>query len=177
MILSASLLLVIWVNLTSIFLWIERTKKMPRHMKFIPETEIYYSPGLMIPRSHEARTWNRLSKIPRIAKFRKSKYRKWRRRMKSNWNIIWPSGRLSLKLIFYFIFLWADSSFVPPLVYAVFGSSKHLAVGTVAACSLLIGSIIGQKVSPVDEPELYLHLVFTATFFTGILQAAMGFLR
>ncbi|KAG5564667.1 hypothetical protein RHGRI_000750 [Rhododendron griersonianum] len=69
------------------------------------------------------------------------------------------------------------SSFVPPLVYAVFGSSKHLAVGTVAACSLLIGSIIGQKVSPVDEPELYLHLVFTATFFTGILQAAMGFLR
>ncbi|KAI8571002.1 hypothetical protein RHMOL_Rhmol01G0082700 [Rhododendron molle] len=69
------------------------------------------------------------------------------------------------------------SSFVPPLVYAVFGSSKHLAVGTVAACSLLISSIIGEKVSPVDEPELYLHLVFTATFFTGILQAAMGFLR
>ncbi|KAH7834654.1 hypothetical protein Vadar_018291 [Vaccinium darrowii] len=69
------------------------------------------------------------------------------------------------------------SSFVPPLVYAVFGSSKHVAVGTVAACSLLIGSIIGEKVSAVDDPELYLHLVFTATFFTGILQAAMGFLR
>ncbi|THF95188.1 probable sulfate transporter 3.5 isoform X1 [Camellia sinensis] len=69
------------------------------------------------------------------------------------------------------------SSFVPPLVYAVFGSSKHLAVGTVAACSLLISSIIGGKVSPIEEPELYLHLVFTATFFTGLLQTAMGFLR
>ncbi|KAF2304555.1 hypothetical protein GH714_033331 [Hevea brasiliensis] len=37
------------------------------------------------------------------------------------------------------------SSFVPPLIYAVFGNSKHLAVGTVAACSLLIGNTIGEK--------------------------------
>ncbi|KAL7239849.1 hypothetical protein ACSBR2_005671 [Camellia fascicularis] len=69
------------------------------------------------------------------------------------------------------------SSFVPPLVYAIFGSSKHLAVGTVAACSLLIGSIIGEKVSPIDNPKLYLDLVFTATFITGLLQTALGFLR
>ncbi|XAR66978.1 hypothetical protein NMG60_11013380 [Bertholletia excelsa] len=69
------------------------------------------------------------------------------------------------------------SSFIPPLVYAVFGSSKHLAVGTVAACSLLIGSTIGEKVSAADEPDLYLDLVFTATFITGLFQTAMGFLR
>ncbi|XP_052199011.1 probable sulfate transporter 3.5 isoform X2 [Diospyros lotus] len=69
------------------------------------------------------------------------------------------------------------SSFVPPLVYAVFGSSKHVAVGTVAACSLLISSTIGDKVSPNDNPDLYLRLVFTATFFAGLLQTAMGFLR
>ncbi|ESR64343.1 putative sulfate transporter 3.5 [Citrus sinensis] len=69
------------------------------------------------------------------------------------------------------------SSFVPPLVYAVFGSSKHLAVGTVAACSLLIADTIGQKVPPKKDPTLYLHLVFTATFFTGIFQTALGFLR
>ncbi|THG09199.1 hypothetical protein TEA_029793 [Camellia sinensis var. sinensis] len=69
------------------------------------------------------------------------------------------------------------SSFVPPLVYAIFGSSKHLAVGTVAACSLLIGSIIGEKVSPIDNPKLYLDLVFTATFITGLFQTALGFLR
>ncbi|XVE98204.1 hypothetical protein REPUB_Repub03eG0085500 [Reevesia pubescens] len=69
------------------------------------------------------------------------------------------------------------SSFVPPFVYAIFGSSKHLAVGTVAASSLLIAETIGAKVSPKDDPTLFLHLVFTATFFTGIFQAALGFLR
>ncbi|XWS69870.1 hypothetical protein CRYUN_Cryun03dG0001100 [Craigia yunnanensis] len=69
------------------------------------------------------------------------------------------------------------SSFIPPFVYAIFGSSKHLAVGTVAASSLLIAETIGAKVSPKDDPTLYLHLVFTATFFTGIFQTALGFLR
>lgn len=71
----------------------------------------------------------------------------------------------------------ADSSFVPPLIYAVFGCSKHLAVGTVAACSLLIADTIGAVASPEKEPTLYLHLVFTATFITGIFQFALGFLR
>ncbi|GLT29000.1 hypothetical protein SLA2020_038940 [Shorea laevis] len=69
------------------------------------------------------------------------------------------------------------SSFVPPFVYAIFGSSKHLAVGTVAACSLLIAETLSSVVSPKDDPTLYLHLVFTATFITGIFQAALGFLR
>ncbi|GMI92753.1 sulfate transporter 3;5 [Hibiscus trionum] len=69
------------------------------------------------------------------------------------------------------------SSFVPPFVYAVFGSSKHLAVGTVAACSLLLSETIGEKASPKDNPTLYLHLIFTSTFFTGIFQTALGFLR
>ncbi|KAB5552634.1 hypothetical protein DKX38_009945 [Salix brachista] len=69
------------------------------------------------------------------------------------------------------------SSFVPALVYTIFGSSKHVAVGTVAACSLLIADIIGSKVSSTDDPTLYLHLVFTAAFITGVFQAALGFLR
>ncbi|XP_043810652.1 probable sulfate transporter 3.5 [Manihot esculenta] len=69
------------------------------------------------------------------------------------------------------------SSFVPPLIYAVFGNSKHLAVGTVAACSLLIANTIGEEVSHKDDPTLYLHLVFTATFFTGIFQTLLGLLR
>lgn len=73
--------------------------------------------------------------------------------------------------------MFADSSFVPPLIYAVFGNSKHLAVGTVAACSLIIGHTIGEKVSAVDDPTLYLNLVFTTTFFTGIFQTLMGLLR
>ncbi|KAL6330843.1 hypothetical protein AAG906_009271 [Vitis piasezkii] len=69
------------------------------------------------------------------------------------------------------------SSFVPPLVYAVFGSSRSMAVGTVAAVSLLIASTIGDVVSPTDDPTLFLHLVFTATFITGIFQTALGLLR
>ncbi|KAJ8749804.1 hypothetical protein K2173_013207 [Erythroxylum novogranatense] len=69
------------------------------------------------------------------------------------------------------------SSFVPPLIYAVFGSSKHLAVGTVAACSLLIAESIGDEVSANDDPKLYLDLVFTAAFITGIFQTALGILR
>ncbi|KAJ3671075.1 hypothetical protein LUZ60_008501 [Juncus effusus] len=69
------------------------------------------------------------------------------------------------------------SSFVPPLVYAVFGSSKNLAVGTVAAASLLIVSIIENKVTASKKLDLYTQLFFTAAFFTGIFQMALGFLR
>ncbi|XP_062216741.1 sulfate transporter 3.1-like [Phragmites australis] len=69
------------------------------------------------------------------------------------------------------------SSFVPPLVYALMGSSKDLAVGTVAVASLLIGSMIGSEVSPTENPSLYLHLAFTATFFAGVFQASLGLLR
>lgn len=69
------------------------------------------------------------------------------------------------------------SSFVPPLIYAVFGSSKNLAVGTVAACSLLIAQTIGQTVLPSENPALYLSLVYTATFIAGIFQTTLGVLR
>ncbi|KAG2713183.1 hypothetical protein I3843_04G155300 [Carya illinoinensis] len=69
------------------------------------------------------------------------------------------------------------SSFVPPLIYAVFGNSKYLAVGTVAACSLFLQSTISDVVSPIDDPALYLRLIFTSTFITGIFQTALGFLR
>ncbi|KAF8388100.1 hypothetical protein HHK36_026766 [Tetracentron sinense] len=69
------------------------------------------------------------------------------------------------------------SSFVPPLVYAMMGSSRDLAVGTVAVASLLTASMLGDVVNATENPKLYLHLAFTATFFAGVLQAALGFLR
>ncbi|XP_062219854.1 probable sulfate transporter 3.5 [Phragmites australis] len=69
------------------------------------------------------------------------------------------------------------SSFVPPLLYAVFGSSNNLAVGTVAAASLLLASIIETEVAPEDNPLLYLQLFYTAAFFTGIFQTALGVFR
>uniref|UniRef100_A0A7N0T866 STAS domain-containing protein n=1 Tax=Kalanchoe fedtschenkoi TaxID=63787 RepID=A0A7N0T866_KALFE len=69
------------------------------------------------------------------------------------------------------------SSFIPPLVYAIFGSSKNLAVGTLAACSLLIAQTIEEKVPLEQNPTLFLNLVFTTAFITGVFQAALGILR
>ncbi|KAG9145407.1 hypothetical protein Leryth_022821 [Lithospermum erythrorhizon] len=69
------------------------------------------------------------------------------------------------------------SSFVPPLIYAVFGNSKYLAVGTVAACSLLIAQSLQEVVSPTDDPHLYMRMIYTATFISGVVQTLLGFLR
>ncbi|XWS36333.1 hypothetical protein CRYUN_Cryun20dG0076100 [Craigia yunnanensis] len=69
------------------------------------------------------------------------------------------------------------SSFIPPLVYAMMGSSRDLAVGTVAVASLLTASMLGQEVNATENPTFYLHLAFTATFFAGLLQASLGLLR
>uniref|UniRef100_A0A803NCX6 STAS domain-containing protein n=1 Tax=Chenopodium quinoa TaxID=63459 RepID=A0A803NCX6_CHEQI len=70
-----------------------------------------------------------------------------------------------------------NSSLVPPLVYAMMGSSRDLAIGTVAVASLLYTDILGKVVSPTDNPREYLHLAFTATFFTGVIQVFLGLLR
>ncbi|KAL8252984.1 hypothetical protein R6Q59_036677 [Mikania micrantha] len=69
------------------------------------------------------------------------------------------------------------SSFIPPLVYAMMGSSKDLAVGTVAVASLLVGSMLGAVVNANENPKLYLQLALTATFFAGVFQASLGILR
>ncbi|KAI9080473.1 hypothetical protein K1719_037587 [Acacia pycnantha] len=69
------------------------------------------------------------------------------------------------------------SSFVPPLVYAVLGSSRDLAVGPVSIASLVLGSMLRQEVSPASDPVLFLELAFTSTFFAGLFQASLGILR
>ncbi|CAI9285917.1 unnamed protein product [Lactuca saligna] len=69
------------------------------------------------------------------------------------------------------------SSFVPPLIYAVFGSSKYLAVGTVASSSLIIAATISTKVNPTENPQLYLNLVFTATLISGLIELVLGVFR
>lgn len=73
--------------------------------------------------------------------------------------------------------LCADSSFVPPLVYAGMGSSRDIAIGPVAVVSLLLGTLCRAVIDPVEEPAEYLRLAFTATFFAGIFEAGLGFLR
>lgn len=69
----------------------------------------------------------------------------------------------------------ADSSFVPPLVYAFMGSSRDIAIGPVAVVSLLLGTLLQGEIDPSNVE--YRHLAFTATFFAGITQATLGFLR
>ncbi|KAJ4897952.1 putative sulfate transporter 3.4 [Raphanus sativus] len=69
------------------------------------------------------------------------------------------------------------SSFVPPLIYSILGSSKHLAVGPVSIASLVMGSMLSESVSPTQDPVLYLKLAFTSTFFAGLFQASLGLLR
>lgn len=69
------------------------------------------------------------------------------------------------------------SSFVPPLVYAVLGSSRDIAIGPVAVVSLLLGTLLRKEINPAKRPTEYLYLAFTATFFAGIFQAALGIFR
>ncbi|KAG0503569.1 hypothetical protein HPP92_003641 [Vanilla planifolia] len=56
------------------------------------------------------------------------------------------------------------SSFVPPLVYAVMGSSRDIAIGPVAVVSLLLGSLLQDEFDPKTNKEEYRRLAFTATF-------------
>ncbi|KAJ7946699.1 Sulfate transporter 1.1-like protein [Quillaja saponaria] len=67
------------------------------------------------------------------------------------------------------------TSFVAPLVYAFMGSSRDIAIGPVAVVSLLLGSLLTDEIDKTS-PD-YLRLAFTATFFAGITQLALGFLR
>ncbi|KAI0507656.1 hypothetical protein KFK09_013783 [Dendrobium nobile] len=69
------------------------------------------------------------------------------------------------------------TNLVPPLIYAVMGSSKEIAIGPVAVISLLVSSMCQKIVDPSVDPTGYKKIVFTVTFFTGIFQASFGFLR
>ncbi|KAJ1404093.1 sulfate anion transporter, conserved site [Sesbania bispinosa] len=69
------------------------------------------------------------------------------------------------------------SSFVPPLIYSLLGSSRHLGVGPVSIASLVMGSMLSETVSYTQDPILYLQLAFTATFVAGLFQASLGILR
>ncbi|XP_028789049.1 sulfate transporter 2.1-like isoform X1 [Neltuma alba] len=69
------------------------------------------------------------------------------------------------------------TSAVPPLIYAMMGSSREVAIGPVAVVSLLLSSMIQKLIDPSTDPLGYTKLVLTATLFAGIFQAAFGLLR
>lgn len=66
---------------------------------------------------------------------------------------------------------------MPPLIYALLGSSRHVGVGPVSIASLVMGSMLSESVSFTKDPTLYLQLAFTATFVAGLFQSSLGILR
>lgn len=89
------------------------------------------------------------------------------------------------------------TSFVPPLIYTIFGSSRDIAIGPVAVVSILMGTLLSNSLPlPASATakcdtttttfinnecasyrETYLALIFTATFFAGIFQTTLGLFR
>ncbi|OIW10031.1 hypothetical protein TanjilG_32771 [Lupinus angustifolius] len=88
-----------------------------------------------------------------------------------------PQGINYAKLAYLPPIIGLYSSFVPAILYAIFGTSRHMAVGTVASSSILIYQTISKVAKPEDDPKLYLHLVFTTTLVAGAFQACLGILR
>ncbi|CAK9187483.1 unnamed protein product [Ilex paraguariensis] len=67
------------------------------------------------------------------------------------------------------------SGFVPIFVYAIFGSSRQLAIGPVALVSLLVSNVLGSIVD--SSEELYTELAILLALMVGILECIMGLLR
>ncbi|KAL1207034.1 Sulfate transporter 4.1 [Cardamine amara subsp. amara] len=67
------------------------------------------------------------------------------------------------------------SSFVPIFVYAIFGSSRQLAIGPVALVSLLVSNALGGIAD--SNEELHIELAILLALLVGILECIMGLLR
>ncbi len=67
------------------------------------------------------------------------------------------------------------ASVIPLVLYAVFGSSRQLAVGPVAMVSLLVAAAVSPLAG--GEPALYLSLSVLLALMVGVLQLSMGVLR
>ncbi len=65
------------------------------------------------------------------------------------------------------------ASMAPLVAYAVFGTSRQLAVGPAAMVSLLVAAGVGS----VASPETYVALAVVTALLVGVLQVAMGALR
>lgn len=67
------------------------------------------------------------------------------------------------------------ASVAPLLLYAVFGSSRVLAVGPVAVVSLMTAAAVGEHAAPGSAQ--YLSVALTLAFLSGAILLAMGLLR
>src|SRR5690554_5366786 len=64
---------------------------------------------------------------------------------------------------------------VPLLLYALFGSSRHLAVGPDAIISMLTAAGLASLMA--STPEEYLLYVLTLTLMVGIIRLGMGLMK
>lgn len=67
------------------------------------------------------------------------------------------------------------AALIPLLGYAVFGTSRQLAVGPVAIVSLLVAASVGPMAD--GDPDRYIMLTLMLTIMVGVFQLAMGLLR
>ncbi|KAM4670307.1 prestin isoform 2-T5 [Amazona ochrocephala] len=88
------------------------------------------------------------------------------------------------------------SSFYPVFLYTIFGTSKHISIGTFAVISMMIGGVAVREVpdevitigynstNVTDTPEYYsdrvtkrVQVAVTLALLTGIIQLCLGLLR
>jgi SulP family sulfate permease len=67
------------------------------------------------------------------------------------------------------------ASLVPLVVYAAFGTSRHLAVGMQATDSLIVFAALSVFAEPMSGP--FVELVILVALLTGVIQVAMGIAR
>ncbi len=67
------------------------------------------------------------------------------------------------------------ASLIPLLGYAIFGTSRQLAVGPVAIVSLLVAASVAPMAD--GDPNRYIMLTLMLTIMVGVFQLAMGLLR
>lgn len=68
------------------------------------------------------------------------------------------------------------ASTIPIILYAIFGTSRQLAVGPVAMVSLLTAAGVGALV-PDASAEVYIALTVTLALFVGVIQFLLGVFR
>ena len=74
------------------------------------------------------------------------------------------------------MFVHVHSSTFPLFAYALFGSSRQLAVGPTAIASLLTNQTVSAIIEDTSDPRYY-ALATAMAFLSGILQLILGFLQ
>jgi SulP family sulfate permease len=67
------------------------------------------------------------------------------------------------------------AAFLPPMMAALFGSSRHLTTGPVALSSLISAAAIQQLAPP--ESEAYIAYAIVLAMMVGLIRLALGLLR